>query len=551
MMDCEKIVFTHQDAFITFYVEKKTKFSKQENSLIIGTPFDKDFNIQSQLNVNKIECYYGEFIYFGFEGNQFRVFVNNNIENKAFFSYEPDRYVFASSMELLFTATKRTPTVNWPYMLSFIRLGNLATHYTSFLETYEIPFNCQLLIDAKTFSHTIHSLWHPRAGQVPSKEEWEELFLKRLDQAFSPLSDKKRLILELSGGLDSSLLCGIMSRFKDRFEISAINFYNENDPNSDERFYANRVASYFNIPIHYLCTNDTLSFSSTKFLQRPNKPSTTFFYLANEARIHELAQSIGEDYTLISGHGGDSLFFSALPMESIVDAYLCEGRRTALAKLDDLRSVYPNPYMHDLKACLKIYWKYLTKNKFSFHDQISPCMWLEDRDKTDFYDYQHPVFRQIKSLRMLPGKAMHLEILYITISSIERQMPIIYPYLSKQVIESGFDIPTYQSYTREFDRCWVREAFAKIAEPALAYRRSKGHTTSEFYKGVRENFKLIQEICMEGQFVQNLLVNKEILHENLLAMREGIIEKAVYISNLFCAELFLKEWDVKSCPVHL
>lgn len=539
VINCEKLIIS---PFITFYIDKKSKLLKKESCVILGNIFDKDFKIASEIDESKIEDYYGDFLYFGFSNQELRIYTSQDLESKIFFSKDSDGYIFASSMELLFQVKKEEPKVNWAYMISFIKHGNLCPINSPFLDVFEIPFGCMLILNRISYLHEIVPVWRPRDTLQP-KEEWIDSFLNRLQHTFETIPSHKKVLLELSGGLDSSLLCCLLAKYKDKFEIQAVNHYNEKDANSDERFYANRVASYFDIPLTYFEGSKSLPFGEVSFFYKPNRPSATFHYHGQDTRVHQLARSFGEDYLIVSGHGSDSLFFSAVPIETIVDAYICEGYRTALSKLNELRNFYPNPYLHDIKTCLKVYWKYLAKKKFSLPDQISPCRWLLGQEMINFYDYQHPLFTQTKKERMLPGKALLMENAYVTLASTERQLPTLYPFLSKQVIESAFAIPTYESFDREHNRVWVRSAFAKLADPILAYRKSKGTTTAEFFKGIKENYQNILSLCMEGQFVKNGFANKETLHQDIKGMREGIMEKAVYISNLFCAELFLREWE--------
>lgn len=536
------------------YTKPDTEPKITKTSVLFGELFDKNLSpIEVELvREQDLHSCIGDFLYFIFSDNSFSVHVSQGVKNRLFFARNSSEYVFSDSVEMLFNFTNLPLEINWEYMSNFAERGNIYSVFTPFKNIFEVPVGCKIFIDISNFSFTVSTTWDPTNYiYTPfSEENWGEEFLKRTRWSLKQSIGKniKNIFLELSGGLDSSLLGCLLAEYRERnnIEVHAINLYNKDDINSDERIFAKMVSDRFSIPTTYLETSDYLPFSIEKFFHKPHVPSNTFNYLAADIAVHQQASCIDENYLLVSGHGGDSLFFAVPPIESITDAIIQRNYVLALKKFKELRRFLSNTHLQYLSEIIKNFIRYARKRNLTLFKQIEKCSWLKFKyKKNDPYHYLHPIFYSTRSARLPPGKAVQIENYYFTMASCERQLPTLYPLLSQSVVESALAIPTYRSFNEHYNRIMMRKAFEKLAGAELPYRKSKGHATRVFFKGVRKNYKKIMELCMEGRFARNGYINAEKLHNDIKEMNDGIMEKSWYITNLFCAEMFMNEWASK------
>lgn len=547
----KKLRINIQGYDLTLHINFIEKVTVADNSILIGKVYDNHSEIVSInfFDTTKINDYYGDFIYIYFANDVLNIYLSHSLKYKFYFTRVKDSFIFASNISLLASSIDMKLNLDWEYMLAFIQKGNLLSTSSPFVNIYELPYSCFFSLRLNNLKYEITSNWAPSDNfkEFKNIDAWGLSFIESLKYSLKSIEEKS-IFLELSGGLDSSLLCFLLAKYcDDRYELNAINFYNTNDSNADERKFAMSIADNFHIPLNYIDTSTCLPFAESKFIFRPDKPSVTFNYLAMDNILAQYTLSTNsnerdKDKILVSGHGGDSLFFAVPLLESVVDAFICENKTFAKNKFYQLREHYNNPYLYDLLMCLSIYIKYLRNNKINLFKTIDSCSWLKFKGKTTNYSYLHPYFKQSLRLKMLPGRANQIENFFFTIASTDRQVETIYPLLNKYVVESAFSLPTYYSFDENFSRWAVRNAFSKIGGEKFANRKSKGQSTETFFRGVRVNFNYISGICMEGAFISGGHIDKQNLYNDLQDMKNGIMGKAWYINNLFCAELFINQW---------
>lgn len=544
----EKIQFGLIDKLVTIYVDPPAKVIKNSMKMIIGEAFDKSFcplHIDD-IEVDKLPTHYGDFIYFAARNGEIYAYVSQTIIHKMFFIKTGKGYIFSNNMESMLSLLEEKPQINWNYMISFVKQSNIFSIYTPFLEVHQIPCGCLMKLSLESMRYEIAPLWKPTLSERFNQEEWQDTFLERVKHSLFSIAQKKKIYLQLSGGIDSSLLCCILALMvKERdIEVEAINLYNEQDINSDERAFAERVAIFCNIPLVCLETSACLPFTEVKFIRKPSLPTVTFNCLANDLMMDTYASSKGGEYIWISGHGGDSLFHAFPPIESIADAILNKEYGLALQQFRSIRRHLKNPYLKDLITCLIILGKGLFNVQTStFLKQISPCEWLIEADLIGVEDYKHPFYQVAKKERILPGKMAQIDTYYITLASAERLSITHFPFLSQEVVETAFAVPTYKSFDENYNRLQQRLVLEKVGNATFAYRKTKGHTTRSYFRGMQTNYSRFLELCMEGKFVQNGHVNKEKLYKDIKLMAEGVMQKTWSLTNLYCAELYLNEYS--------
>ncbi|AWV99205.1 hypothetical protein DJ013_13935 [Arcticibacterium luteifluviistationis] len=146
--------------------------------------------------------------------------------------------------------------------------------------------------------------WQPNFNRTESPEELVKKFRERLQYVTLQRTEKQeKVAANLSGGLDSSSLCSIISK-ESNANLKGI-FFDSEGSASFEKKYAKEVADSGSFNMTEVVLEDDLYASIRKITRLTCKPesmiipSAIFLPIMNAAALHG-------GHILVSGHGGDS-----------------------------------------------------------------------------------------------------------------------------------------------------------------------------------------------------------------------------------------------------
>ena len=231
-------------------------------------------------------------------------------EKPLYYHYKNDEFIFASRPSPLF---KLEPQLSKDYDIQgiryFLESGYVPAPYSIYSSIKKLSAGSYIEIEENKIE--IHKYWSPE--NISTEFQWnkrsENDLLDELDQILSN-SVKERMISDvplgafLSGGIDSTLIVGMMNKFSNnKIKTFTVGF---NEAKYDESNYARKVANHLDTDHYrdYLSVND-LQQLIPKFFSSYDEP---FF---DSAAFPTLAVSkLAKKHVSVSltGDGGDELF---------------------------------------------------------------------------------------------------------------------------------------------------------------------------------------------------------------------------------------------------
>ncbi len=537
---------------------------ENDRSVILGRVFDKsqhfelskeDFKrfkfLSKEQVLNKI---WGKYVYINITEKKpsFEVIVDPTGQLPFFYYiFSNGDVLFASEIEILLKVLKQRLNYNWDYLCSYFVCGNSAAIQTPFRDVFELPPGCCLKITK--YERSTEPFWNPIA-HYQKKEIQAKDAVSVLQNTLRPwVAPYKNICVSLSGGLDSSAL---MYCLKDIVRadqtLKALNYFHSSIKSSNELVYARKVCEETNTELIELDVQDCLPFDvpSNKQLLCPNKPFPGLNSLKWGEIISEHIPTNGSS-TFLSGHGSDHIFMRPPSKKSIADYILEKGLRGSKTQLTSVTQFYRSSFLPIIKEnVLSLLAHALSRRLSKRHAQNiqdeTPGWMLQPLLEKVSSDFVHPIYSSLPK-NVLPGKYAQIDAFYEGIASIHMEMDVVnpaaYPFLYEPVVEFALSFPTYELFYKGYDRYPLRQSISSHFKTETVWRRDKSQTTGIIQLGVKKNLEFILELCLEGHFVKQGLVEKKSLRDTIMLIGNGAIDHMWPFMHLASAEIFLKMWD--------
>ena len=310
--------------------------------------------------------------------------------------------------------------------------------------------------------------------------------LRELALAVVPAQlDSGAIALQLSGGLDSSIVAACLASAGRAFEC--VNFATH-APDGDERNFARAVAGFCHLTLRELQEPGTVSLSRP---QRPAfHPTTNPLLVPFDVAIASAAADLGAD-VLVDGAGGDNLFCYVTSAAPVLDALRWGLLRQSLETVGDIAVRADCTWWEVVRAAL---------------GRLRPRPgWKEDRSflrrdallkKPD----QHPWLEGLAHAP--PGKREHVQALVHIQHFLDRRstgIGLSHPLLAQPLIELCLRIPSWLWLAGGRNRAVARDAFRELLPSSVLARRAKGSLLSLFYRSFGQLRGQLFDLLMSGR----------------------------------------------------
>ncbi len=540
---------------------------ENESSVLVGRIFDnvqqcsfKKEDFKKLFNINKneaLEGIWGKYVYIREDKNRsaFEIVIDSTGQLPFFYYPFPDGNVlFSSDIEVIFKFLCQKPEYNWNYLCSYLVYGSSSAIQTPFKNVYELPPACYLEITEK--ERKTKPFWKPLASCKTSICQ-ERDPVGALKATLKPwIEPYKNICVSLSGGLDSSsLVYCLRNIIKEDQTLSALNYFHSSVKSSNELIHARKVCKETGIELIEIDASHCLPFdpSRKKQLLKPNKPFPGLVSLRWAENTSSYLPSDGS-CTFLSGHGSDHIFMCPPSKKSISDYVIEKGLKGSKEKLMGIAQFYRDPFFSILKEnAISLYSyffsKRLGKRHFRNAQDETPDWIRKGVGQNISPDFMHPIYEHLPS-QVLPGKYDQIDALYEGLASIHMEMnrvtPVYYPFLYKPVVECALASPSYGLFNKGYDRYPLRNSISSHFKTETVWRRDKSQTTGLFQLGVKKNLEYILELCLEGQFIKQGLIDREGLRQTIRLISNGDINHMWPFVHIASVEIFLKYWEKKS-----
>lgn len=445
-------------------------------------------------------------------------------------------------------------TLNERFLTTFIALQPFQTRHTGLNEITRLLAGDCVTLTGKGLLH--RSMWNPR-GIVASRtlDDYPQAraalveLTERVIAAWALLY--RRILLSLSGGLDSAILLGCLKRMGLTDRVVCVTEYTPGTAD-DERLYARsaaRMAGAHLTEVPRICDGQV-------FVERiqslPAGPcpdiSHTHRILALGA-LNRLAENFECD-TLWTGQGGDQIFLQTHHSYGAVD-YLMQHRHPwALPSL---------AYESALLSGQSIWTVLCQALSFSIKRNVSvPAVmggcgrrFLRTSSPLGYPPSSHAEPGLAGNERIPPGKLDQLDMFT---NLLNRHTPVVglehpyeqHPLISQPLIELSLKIPTYYLLRGGRQRAMARDAFADRVPSCILMREDKGGIADQLRSLLRGGAPRIQETLLEGNLVSMGILDRSAL-EGILRQEETFTRNELMpLFACIAAEAWVRQWKSQS-----
>ena len=353
-------------------------------------------------------------------------------------------------------------------------------------------------------------------------------------------STRGRLLLSVSGGLDSSILAACLATAG--ADTVCLTMFSD-DAVGDERPFARALSGHLGLPLlerPYRLEDIEITEPIAPHLPRPIDRTQAIAY----ERVHlEVAREVGAD-AFMTGNGGDSMFGYSQSAAPIADRYLSQGigRGMLVSLLDVCRQTGCS--LSDAAGQARR----LALGSPSFHVRASPlfldCEFLAECCAEEA---RHPWLDA--PTRGLPGKAAHIASILRVQPNLEASrgyhLPVFSPLMSQPIFEACLEIPSWEWRAGGRDRAVARRAFAADLPPAIRERRLKG-SPSGFAAKLLEHFRApIRDRLLGGRLAAQRIIDAGAIEQVLAGERPVGHADRVRILELANAEAWIEHWAAR------
>lgn len=311
------------------------------------------------------------------------------------------------------------------------------------------------------------------------------------------LRDRGTLGLELSGGLDSSIVAAALAN--SGILLPAVNFATRL-PDGDERDYARTVARHLGLSLT-IVEEEGGPLDLRPPARTALRPLLSPLLQPLNRALCAFARRAGVE-GLVTGGGGDNLFCYLTTAAPIVDAARERGPAGAIFATRDVAAVTGCTFWKAGRFALLKWTRQRRRPPWKRDERfVGPKGLAAQMDP-------HPWLDAPRSA--LPGKLEHVRSIVRAHHYMEPQHPtgesIIHPLINQPLMELCLSIPTWLWMQGGRNRSVARQAFANLLPPETINRRTKGRFESMCARAFEENRGQLADLLLGGELARRGLI---------------------------------------------
>jgi asparagine synthase (glutamine-hydrolysing) len=480
--------------------------------------------------------------------------------------------VFFSDVEDCVRFVPIAATVDRSFIVRWIINSSLAGTQTG-LQDVEEPLGGECLRFAPD-KVTRSQLWNPIDFASEPREDTVAAAAANLRSVVQTAVEAwascyQKLVLRLSGGLDSSILAACLAQARSKPEVIYLNHavdpHSDSEPlrlpgvdertaakiraiagTGDERYFARLVAERWQTPL--IEEGGVGSADWRKLWEAPLKARPTVYFGAMQLDEVDIRLVHGRGIqAFFSGKGGDEAFLATRQPVSAVDyAYLHGVRGAAPHLIAASRLSGDSIWNVALKATKHGLLGRRSRNRPEF--LRAPTLLRDDlTEQLTTDDFDGPLVHRVARAPIPPGKRNHLLSIgalgyhhYVFRGGLHTDY--VDPFTSQPIWELALQLPTYSLLAGGTSRGLVRRAFGDVLPAEIRSRQTKGSGTFETQQLLRKNRSLWCEQLVDGMLVKEGYVDPRKLADHVASEDPFLIVNAYHLVTLLTAEIWLQQW---------
>jgi asparagine synthase (glutamine-hydrolysing) len=369
--------------------------------------------------------------------------------------------------------------------------------------------------------------------------------VRRVDQAVAAVvGDHDRVVLELSGGLDSSILAGTLgvTGLTDRV-VRWLN-YRDGRPEADELRFARAVTDRLGVPLHceakVLAPLDQATLKEIGMFSRPAIGAVDATRDRFEADLLREARATG----IVSGQGGDGVFFQFPTALVAADEFARRGW-----------GAWRSPVLADVaRRTRQSVWSVLGQVRAARRGRerrpMTTSGLLAPEWAAEARGFEHEWVRAARAAGLPPGKVLHVQGIALTHFYYEPSRRLaaadmLMPLFTQPVVEHCLSIPVPDLAGSSYDRPFARNAFAERLPEAVFRRRTKGALNAHVARRVAVSCETLRPYLLEGCLTEAGILDRGRLGHALDPERlmTGQAPHAMHVLNAAAVEAWVRHWQ--------
>lgn len=339
-------------------------------------------------------------------------------------------------------------------------------------------------------------IWRPASWlEERGPAQHEDLRAAVLSSVDGLAACEPRLLVEVSGGLDSAIVAGALKAVGHGGQVAAALNYYPPQQEGDERHYADAVCRRAGLPL--VATPSFAEAITADDFDRFARAAAPAFAAIDPQRDRDTAEKAARlgATALMGGQGGDAIFFQ-MPTPAVVGDLL--GARGWRAMLD--------PFVIETARWLRMsVWDVLARARRDSGGSVGEPPGVRQfwgrRAREAPALPRHPWLEDLGGVPR--GKRLQVEALVVgqlawNRSAAGARLRLHRPLLAQPVLEAWLPIPTFRLVEGGRDRALARRIFADDLPTAVARRRSKGALTSAYARGTADSLEFLRSHLLDG-----------------------------------------------------
>lgn len=389
-------------------------------------------------------------------------------------------------------------------------------------------------------------IWRPSAhlpNGRPDAPALQRALVERVDHCVSHLAGRhRRLVVEVSGGLDSAIVSGALAATGHAGAVAHWLNRSVRRAEGDERTYAQAVTDRIGASLTCV-TKPASPLTDADFAELADAawPAMNGVEARRDRDDADRLIACGADAQL-SGQGGDAVFFQPATPLVLADAWRMDGRAMLSSSLlpDTARRTQRSVWaaLQAARRALK------APPERQISDLVTPAAaeLAEGRHHAwtqDAYEAGAPPAK----LMQVQGIANHH--VYHGDSRRRRVADIVFPLLAQPLVELCLSIPTPLLVQGGDDRPFARQAFAHRLPQAVLNRRRKGAQSAHFAQLVTASLPSLRPFLLDGNLVSAGVLDRAALERRLDAQHLIAHPGASQLLWAATAEAWVRYWQTR------
>lgn len=405
----------------------------------------------------------------------------------------------------------------------------------------------------------VSNLWNPcevvRSGSIDSTAAARSLLRSTTEYCIAAwASTYSTVVVSLSGGLDSAILLGCLTRTAKRPHVICVNRYNRL-PGEDERSYARHAAELRGLEFVELpwCSANRAFDESLLALPKMPKPFVPLPFALLDAGSWNEVTSRYQAQAVWTGQGGDHIFFNV--QTSLAAADYMQAHRWWLSPVRTLAAIVDSahysrePYIAVWRNSRRLArsrapWKSDVQALRIGKSRVSFLVYETLPRNIDEY-VMHPCLSHRHDLPK--GKQLQVELLLELLnrdrfSSVLYGVPERHPLISQPLLEIALRIPIHILTIGARQRGLARQAFKDVVTPEILAREDKGSTSSLWMHKIREAQPFLRDLLLDGLLAKAGIIDRPSLEPHLAAGHPIRPEQWSPLAACIAAEMWARSW---------